>query len=103
MKDNQLEFQEINKSIEKVKEILKTNYNIDNMELKKKIYSYIDGSGKYLRASIILMLGNDVEGKISKGRLYLAAFVEGLHLATLIHDDVIDASERRRGISTIQT
>ncbi|MUG33555.1 polyprenyl synthetase family protein, partial [Psychrobacter sanguinis] len=60
------------------------------------IIDYINAPGKYLRAGLCLYLAKEVEGHISKGKLYLAASIEVLHLATLIHDDVIDEADLRR-------
>lgn len=39
--------------------------------------------------------------EISQGKLYLAAAIETFHLATLIHDDVIDEAELRRNIKPL--
>lgn len=93
----------IEKNLKIVKKIMKENLNLPSEELRKKIESYIDAPGKYLRAGMVLSLGELTDGEILKGRLYLAASVEVLHLATLIHDDVIDGANLRRGVCTLQT
>lgn len=51
-------------------------------------------NGKMLRAKLILEIGG-------KKALRLAAIVELIHLASLLHDDVIDHSKKRRGKPTI--
>lgn len=59
----------------------------------------IHSGGKRLRPTLVLMAG-DVLGHVSAQHHQLAAIVEFIHTATLLHDDVVDASELRRGKST---
>lgn len=59
-------------------------------------------NGKNIRANSLLLCA-DQEGKgIHPDGVKLAASIEILHLATLVHDDVIDDSDLRRGIITLQ-
>nr|WP_283770284.1 polyprenyl synthetase family protein [Streptococcus suis] len=64
-----------------------------------KIVEYVEAPGKYLRAGLCLLFAQMTEGKISRSKLYFAAHLEVLHLATLIHDDVIDGADKRRGVT----
>jgi len=52
--------------------------------------------GKRLRP-ILLLLCSGLTGGVSKDSIKAAAMVELLHTATLVHDDVIDGSDLRRG------
>nr|WP_226955947.1 polyprenyl synthetase family protein [Streptococcus dysgalactiae] len=70
-------------------------------DIKTTILDYINASGKYLRAGLCLYLEKEIQGEISQGKLYLAAAIETFHLATLIHDDVIDEAELRRNIKPL--
>ncbi len=54
------------------------------------------GGGKRLRP-ILLLLSAKLFGPAADGAIRLAAVVEMLHTATLIHDDVIDFAKTRRG------
>jgi octaprenyl-diphosphate synthase len=56
----------------------------------------LGGGGKRLRPALLL-LANRYAGERSEGAIRLAAVVELLHSATLIHDDVIDSADTRRG------
>jgi octaprenyl-diphosphate synthase len=56
----------------------------------------LGGGGKRLRPALLL-LANGYAGPRSEGAIRLAAVVELLHSATLIHDDVIDSADTRRG------
>src|SRR5258708_15113000 len=62
-----------------------------------EITSYLlGGGGKRLRPALLLLC-NAYTGQRSEGAIRLAAVVELLHSATLIHDDVIDSADTRRG------
>jgi octaprenyl-diphosphate synthase len=56
----------------------------------------IDSGGKRLRPMLTLALAQ-LAGYASDGHIKLAAAVEFMHTATLLHDDVVDESEMRRG------
>jgi geranylgeranyl pyrophosphate synthase len=58
--------------------------------------------GKRIRAAICLLAAEIFEADLEK-TLSLAAGVEMLHTATLVHDDLIDDSALRRGKSTLNT
>jgi octaprenyl-diphosphate synthase len=56
----------------------------------------LGGGGKRMRPALLL-LANRYAGRRREGTVRLAAVVELLHSATLIHDDVIDSADTRRG------
>ena len=56
----------------------------------------LGGGGKRMRPALLL-LANRYAGRRREGTIRLAAVVELLHSATLIHDDVIDSADTRRG------
>jgi octaprenyl-diphosphate synthase len=56
--------------------------------------------GKRLRP-LLLLLAADASGGIRRDHKILAAVVEMIHLATLVHDDVLDEAETRRHVATV--
>jgi octaprenyl-diphosphate synthase len=56
----------------------------------------LGGGGKRMRPALLL-IANRYAGRRREGTIRLAAVVELLHSATLIHDDVIDSADTRRG------
>lgn len=56
--------------------------------------------GKLVRPALAL-LSASAAGGADEQRLWLAGTVELIHIASLIHDDVIDAADLRRGTSTV--
>src|SRR5207247_985373 len=55
--------------------------------------------GKRLRPLLALLAGG-ATGTINSGHIDLAVIVELIHIATLVHDDVMDEAERRRAQPT---
>ena len=86
-----------------VEEKIKTKLNSDVGLVQKMTNYHIQTGGKRLRA--LLTLGSAKLCGYSKGGrdINLAACVELIHAATLMHDDVIDASDVRRGKKTINS
>ncbi|HXF09731.1 MAG TPA: polyprenyl synthetase family protein [Desulfuromonadaceae bacterium] len=56
----------------------------------------LNGSGKHLRPTLVALAANAV-GKVSDAHVTAAVIIEMVHLATLVHDDVMDEAEIRRG------
>jgi geranylgeranyl pyrophosphate synthase len=54
------------------------------------------GEAKLLRATLVLSAGSSL-GATADGLVPAAVSIELLHLASLVHDDIIDEAERRRG------
>jgi octaprenyl-diphosphate synthase len=60
----------------------------------------LNGSGKHLRPTLVALAANSI-GKISDAHVTAAVIIEMVHLATLVHDDVMDEAEIRRGKLTL--
>jgi heptaprenyl diphosphate synthase/octaprenyl-diphosphate synthase len=71
----------------------------DIPELRKLLEHVLGAGGKRLRPTIALLAGRFGERR-PELLVPLAASIELLHTATLVHDDVIDASDTRRGRAT---
>src|ERR1700743_2773738 len=68
--------------------------------LNKQISEYIiTAGGKRLRPALLLLVAGAL-GDTTGHRHELAAVVEFIHTATLLHDDVVDESDLRRGRQT---
>ncbi|WP_319560624.1 polyprenyl synthetase family protein [Marispirochaeta sp.] len=64
--------------------------------VRESLQDMINAGGKLIRPALVLLAGW-YGGKNEKSLRSLAASVEMLHMATLIHDDVIDDAATRRG------
>jgi octaprenyl-diphosphate synthase len=69
--------------------------------LLDKIMSYIvQRKGKQIRPMFVFLIAGTF-GEISEKAFRGASFIELLHTATLVHDDVVDDSDKRRGYFSI--
>jgi len=68
--------------------------------LIRKVAEYIVGSGGKRLRPMLLLLSAGAFGYQGPHRHELAAVVEFIHTATLLHDDVVDESNLRRGQAT---
>src|SRR5262245_4302823 len=68
--------------------------------LIRQVAEYIvGGGGKRLRPALVILAAGAF-GYRGKHHLELAAVIEFIHTATLLHDDVVDESNLRRGRAT---
>ena len=84
-----------------VKALMKSELQLKIPDVREKILAYMDAPGKYLRAGLCLAMAQLTPEGITQSKRYIAAAIEVLHLATLIHDDVIDEADTRRGIEAL--
>jgi octaprenyl-diphosphate synthase len=60
----------------------------------------LNGQGKHLRPALVALAANSL-GKPLDSHVTVAVIIEMVHLATLVHDDVMDEAEIRRGQPTL--
>ncbi|XP_038587379.1 decaprenyl-diphosphate synthase subunit 1 isoform X3 [Micropterus salmoides] len=76
-------------------------------ELKYLCDYYFDGKGKAIRPMIVVLMARALNihsnrsGDLLPGQRAIAMISEMIHTASLVHDDVIDGSDKRRGKRTI--
>mgnify|MGYP006274081315 CR=1 FL=1 len=69
--------------------------------IEGEISSLAQAGGKRVRPALVIIIAHF--GEYDKKKVWqIAAAVEIMHMATLIHDDIIDESDLRRGRETIQ-
>lgn len=68
-------------------------------EIREMADYCIDTSGKRMRPSLVFLSGWD-QGRVQADLVKAAAVVELVHLATLVHDDIMDRAEVRRNRKT---
>lgn len=94
----------LGKDWEAVKEKIETSLMSDIALLNATNSSILSNSGKQLRPLLALLVARACSGhKISEATIRYAAAAELLHNATLLHDDVADNSDQRRGVPTIMS
>ena len=97
-------------SIEHIRKLIKVDMDAMDEVIRVKLHSdvvlvrqvgeyIINSGGKRLRPALVI-LSAGVFGYTGKYHHNLAAIIEFIHTATLLHDDVVDASELRRSKAT---
>ncbi|HUW20487.1 MAG TPA: polyprenyl synthetase family protein [Sedimentisphaerales bacterium] len=74
----------------------------DKTDVSRLLGDFNSSSGKMLRPGLVLLAGAAC-GKITDKHIGVAAIAEVIHNATLLHDDVIDDGQKRRGRPTVNS
>jgi len=95
---------QISESAEKVNSFIEKVVDIESepQPLYRAARQIIDAGGKRLRPFLVLKSCKLVEGR-EEDAIPTAAALELLHTFTLIHDDIMDQDEKRRGVPTVHT
>jgi heptaprenyl diphosphate synthase len=83
-----------------VRQAILTCAATDDTEVQAAVAQLLESSGKMLRPAFVILsstFGEPDHGKIIR----IGAAVEMLHMATLVHDDIIDGAATRRGMATL--
>jgi geranylgeranyl pyrophosphate synthase len=82
-----------------VEDFFSNSFSTDNALITEAVRRMLDAGGKRLRPRFTL-LGASATGAVEvRDFLPLAAYMELIHVATLIHDDVVDHADTRRGVN----
>ena len=81
-----------------VEEFFRTTFATDNPLITEAVRRMLAAGGKRLRPRVTL-LAAEANGADPRDHLPLAAYMELIHVGTLIHDDVVDRAETRRGVN----
>ncbi|MBB1063784.1 polyprenyl synthetase family protein [Limosilactobacillus fastidiosus] len=95
---------QLNSALEKVNQLINQRIKVNNQNLQTALKKMASKGGKYLRPAFCLTFAQFGNNNWKSPQLIkIASSLEILHMATLIHDDVIDDSPERRGEESIQT
>lgn len=92
--------QPVQNRLQRMEEVLQGLVAADFGPINEVSEYLLTSRGKYLRPTLLL-LANEVGGAPQLRAERLAAIVELMHVATLVHDDAVDHSPRRRGMPTV--
>lgn len=82
-----------------VDSVLRQSLGSDVVLIRQVADHIVGGGGKRLRPALLLLAAKAC-GYVGQAHCTLAAVVEMIHTATLLHDDVVDESDLRRGHAT---
>ena len=92
--------QPIAREMEAFEDYFKSAMRSENMLLNKITHYIIKRKGKQMRPMFVF-LSSKVCGEITPSTYTAASLIELLHTATLVHDDVVDVANTRRGFFSI--
>ncbi|MDN6639489.1 MAG: polyprenyl synthetase family protein [Tetragenococcus sp.] len=85
--------------------LIEKQLQVRNKEIQETLVDFANSGGKYLRPAYFFLFAElgETNQQDEEQLIQVAASIEILHMATLIHDDIIDDSPLRRGNITIQS
>src|ERR1700742_747195 len=89
----------ISPALEQVEERLRFQVQEFDPGISGYVSYALDSNGKRIRPALVLLAAKAC-GKVTPKHLDLAVIVELIHLATLVHDDIMDGATKRRGKPT---
>jgi len=89
----------VRKELDEVEKIISRQVDKFDTELQDYMDYICKTSGKRIRP-VLAILAAGAHGKISEKNLTIGVIVELIHMATLVHDDVIDEADARRNQAT---
>jgi octaprenyl-diphosphate synthase len=97
-------FRLIGDQLSRVRKIINEQLTVTskNGDIKELLEHISSRSGKMIRPGLVLLAGRCC-GKTTDEHINVAAIIEMIHNATLLHDDVIDEGKQRRGLPTINS
>ena len=87
----------ISKPMEDVNQWLSRQYQPDSPRLQPLVDHVRQFKGKQVRAAQVFLIGQGC-GQLTEEHIPLAGVVEMIHAATLVHDDLLDGAQERRGL-----
>jgi len=93
-------FTPVQEEMRQVEELMRVQADEHHPELRAALHHLLGAGGKRIRPTLGLLVGNMLGADPDK-LITLAAAVELLHTATLVHDDLIDGALLRRGNPTL--
>jgi octaprenyl-diphosphate synthase len=92
----------ISNELQQVKKLIEEQFADAGSPADRLLETFGKGGGKMIRPAMVLLSGSAC-GKVTDEHIYVAAVIEIIHNATLLHDDVIDDGLKRRGLPTVNS
>ncbi len=83
---------------DEIETFFRERFSTDNPLITEAVKRMLAAGGKRLRPRITLLAAQTSDAE-SERHMQLAAYMELIHVATLIHDDVVDNAQTRRGVN----
>lgn len=95
------EFPTLQNELTETMELMESVVKLKNKQVETAVLDMIHSGGKLLRPAYQLLFARFGPETAGEKKVALAASIEMLHNATLIHDDIVDQADTRRNLPTI--
>ncbi|MBK5201162.1 MAG: polyprenyl synthetase family protein [Spirochaetaceae bacterium] len=93
----------IEAKLQQVSSLILTSIEQSNPFIRELLIDRVTRGGKMIRPALVIIGSKLGETEREEEAIRLASMLEMIHLASLIHDDIIDGSRTRRGIPTLNS
>lgn len=97
------QYPQIKQDLADVLTVIDANITLHNKKARQTILDLLHAGGKLLRPAFFLLVAKAGKKYNREQLIHVAASIEVLHMASLVHDDIIDEAQTRRGVPTIQS
>lgn len=92
-------FDAISDKLEAVKGCIAAQLVAGSESVDRRLEHVVSATGKMVRPALVLLCGKCC-GSVGDLQIEIATIIEMVHIATLLHDDVIDHADSRRNVAT---
>ena len=93
----------IEAKLQEVSSLILTSIEQSNYFIRDLLMDRVTKSGKMIRPALVIIGSKLGEQEREEEALRVASVLEMIHIASLIHDDIIDGAKTRRGIATLNS
>lgn len=98
------DYPEIQEKLEDVQSLMRARLKINTKSIQEALQQFSSRGGKMVRPALFFLFAGLISKEQDEEKLVkIAASLELLHSATLIHDDIIDDSPLRRGMVSVES
>lgn len=97
------QYPELKQDLADILKVIDANITHRDKKARKAVLDLLYAGGKLLRPAFFLLTAKTGKKYAKDQLIHVAASIEVLHLASLIHDDIVDEAETRRGIPTMHS
>ena len=97
------QYPEIKQDLADVLSVIDANITLRDKKARQTVLDLLHAGGKLLRPAFFLLIAKAGKNYDRDQIIHVAASIEVLHMASLIHDDIIDEASTRRGLPTVQS
>ncbi len=94
---------QIEEKLQQVKSLILSSIEKSNPFIRDLLIERVTSGGKMIRPALVIIGSKLGEKEREDEALRVASVLEMIHIASLIHDDIIDGSRTRRGIATLNS